>query len=152
MFDNTEYEEFLYTTTLLYHYLNNQENILKWYQNNEQNIALVEQINNESKKLLLNSHFSNHLKYRPMMLFSDEINLFLDIVVKNSYFSLKPYTKVEKCSIMKITMFKEIKIYGMRHWYPPTMLETSLPKNMQQMKQWITRLNDVNNYLKEETK
>lgn len=87
-----------------------------------------------------------------MLLFSDEINLFLDVVVKNSYFSLKPNIKLEKCSIMKITMLKEIQYYGMRHWYTSIILEPTLPKNMQQMKQWITRLNNVNNYIKEESK
>lgn len=151
MFDS-DYEEFIYTTSLLYHYFNNQNKILECYKNNDQNVKLVKLINDQSKKLMLNSHFSNHLKYRPMMLFSDEINLFLDIVIKNSYFSLKPNIKLEKCSIMKITMFKEIQIYGMRHWYPPIMLEPTLPKDMQQMKQWVTRLNDVNNYLKEKLK
>ena len=149
---NSEYEEFIFTTSLLYHYFNNQDKILDCYKNNDQNVKLVKLINDESKKLMLNSHFSNSLKYRPMMLFSDEINLFLDVVVKNSYFSLKPNIKLEKCSIMKITMIKEIQIYGMGHWYPPLMIEPTLPKNMQQMKQWITRLNDVNNYLKEESK
>lgn len=78
--------------------------------------------------------------------------LWFNIVIKNTYFSLKPNIKLEKCSIMKITMLKEIQYYGMRHWYPPIMLEPTLPKHMQQMKQWITRLNDVNNYLKEKLK
>lgn len=149
---NSEYEEFIYTTSLLYHWFNNQDKILEPYKNNEQNAKLVKLINDESKKLILNSHFSNHLKYRPMLLFSDQINLFLDIVVKNSYFSLKPNIKLEKCSIMKITMLKEIQFYGMQHWYPPIMFEPVLPKHMQQMKQWVIRLNDVNNYLKEESK
>lgn len=78
--------------------------------------------------------------------------LWFNIIIKNSYFSLKPNIKPEKCSIIKITMYKEIQFYGMLHWYPPIMFEPTLPKNMQQMKQWITRLNDVNNYLKEESK
>lgn len=149
---NSEYEEFLYTTSLLYHWFNNKDKILEPYKNNEQNVKLVKLINDESKKLILNSHFSNHLKYRPMLLFSDQINLFLDIVVNNSYFFLKPNIKIEKCSIMKITMLKEFQFYGMHHWYQPIMLEPELLKNMQQMKQWVKRLNDVNNYLKEETK
>lgn len=149
---NSEYEEFIYTTSLLYHWFNNKDKILELYKNNEQNVKLVKLINDVSKKLMLNSHFTNHLKYRPMLLFSDEINLFLDVVVKNSYFSLKPNIKLEKCSIMKITMLKEIQYYGMRHWYTSIILEPTLPKNMQQMKQWITRLNNVNNYIKEESK
>ena len=146
---NSEYEEFIYTTSLLYRWFNNQGKILELYKNNEQNVKLVKLTNDESKKLMLNSHFSNHLKYRPMMLFSDQINLFLDVVVNNSYFSLKPNIKPEKCSIMKITMLKEIQYYNIRHCYPPIMLEPNLPKNMQQMKQLVTRLNDVNNYIKE---
>lgn len=78
--------------------------------------------------------------------------LWFNIVIKNSYFSLKPNTKPENCSIIKITMFKEIKFYGMQHWYPPLFMEPDLPYNMYQMKQWVTRLNDVNNYLKEKLK
>lgn len=146
---NSEYEEFIYTTQLLYHWFNNKDKILELYKNNEQNVKLVKLINDVSKKLMLNSHFSNHLKYRHMLLFSDQINLFLDVVVNNSYFFLKSKIKPEKCSIMKITISKEIKFYGMWHWYQPIMFERSLPKNMQQKKQWITRLNDVNNFLKE---
>lgn len=149
---NSEYEEFIYTTSLLYHWFNNQDKILELYKNNDQNVKLVKLINDEAKKLMLNSHLSNHLKYRSMMLFSDEINLFLDIVVNNSYFFLKPNIKPEKCSIMKITMLKEIQIYGMRHWYSPIMLEPTLPKHMQQTKQLVTRLNDVNNHIKEKLK
>ena len=106
----------------------------------------------DNLKILLNSHSGAKSNFRPKLLFTGSINLFLDIVIKNSYFSLKPNIKPEKCSIMKITMLKEIKFYGMQHWYPPIMIEPTLPKNMQQMKQWITRLNDVNNYLKEESK
>lgn len=93
---NSEYEEFIYTTSLLYHYFNNQNKILDFYKNNDQNVKLVKLINDESKKLMLNYHFSNHLKYRPMLLFSDQINLFFDVVVKNSYFFLKPNIKLEK--------------------------------------------------------
>lgn len=78
--------------------------------------------------------------------------LWFNIVVKNSYFSLKPNTKPEKCSIMKITMFKEIKFYGMQNWYPPISLEPALPKNIQQMRIWVGRLNTVNKCFKEETK
>lgn len=146
---NSEREEFIYTNLLLFHWFNNKGKILESYKNNEQNVKLVKLINDVSKKLMLNSHFTNHLKYRPMLLFPDEINLFLDVVVNNSYFFLKPNIKLEKCSIMKITMFKEIQIYGMRHWYQPIMFERTLPNHMQQKKQWITRLNDVNNFLKE---
>lgn len=145
---NSEHEEFIYTTSLLYHWFNNKDKILELYKNNEQNVKLVKLINDVSKKLMLNSHFINHLKYRNMLLFPDEINLFLDVVVNNSYFSLKPNIKPEKCSIMKITMSKEIKYYGMQYCYPPIISELALPKDMQQMKQWITRLNNVNNYIR----
>lgn len=149
---NSEHEEFIYTTSLLYHWFNNKDKILELYKNNEQNVKLVKLINDVSKKLMLNSRFSNHLKYRPMLLFSDQINLFLDVVINNSYFFLKPNIKPEKCSIIKITMLKEFKYYGMQHWYTPIIFEPVLPKNMQQMKQWITRLNNVNNYIKERIK
>lgn len=149
---NSEYEEFIYTNLLLYHWFNNKDKILELYKNNEQNVKLVKLINDLSKKLMLNSRFINHLNYRPILLFSDQINLFLDVVINNSYFFLKPNIKPEKCSIMKITILKEIQYYGMQHWYPPIILEPTLPKDMQQMKQWITRLNNVNNYIKEKIK
>lgn len=149
---NIEYEEFIYTNLLLYHWFNNKDKILELYKNNEQNVKLVKLINDLSKKVMLNSRFINHLNYRPMLLFSDQINLFLDVVINNSYFFLKPNIKPEKCSIMKITILKEIQYYGMQHWYPPIILEPTLPKDMQQMKQWITRLNNVNNYIKEKIK
>lgn len=149
---NIEYEEFIYTNLLFYHWFNNKDKILELYKNNEQNVKLVKLINDLSKKVMLNSSFINHLNYRPMLLFSDQINLFLDVVINNSYFFLKPNIKPEKCSIMKITILKEIQYYGMQHWYPPIILEPTLPKHMQQMKQWITRLNNVNNYIKEKIK
>lgn len=131
---NSEREEFLHTTKLLYNYFNIDSLNDKVY-----NIVVVPRYTGKWF-----SNKPNMLKRRYFIINA----LYYNIVVKNSYFFLKPNIKLEKCSIMKITMFKEIQIYGMRHWYPPIMLEPALPKHMQQMKQWITRLNNVNNYLK----
>lgn len=146
---NSDYEEFIYTTSLLYHWFNNQDKILELYKNNDQNVKLVKLINAESKKLTLNSHFSNHLKYRPMLLFSDQINLFLDVVIKNSYFSLKPHTKPKKCSIIEIVNLKELNYFGLRAWYPSIMYKPYNNLNFYTTKLYIERLNRLNNYIKE---
>lgn len=78
--------------------------------------------------------------------------MWLNIIVKNSYFSLKPTTKIEKISLRKIVYLKEITFYGWRNWYSNIMFEPALPKHMQQMRQYVEILNIINNLIKEGAK
>lgn len=132
---NSEHEEFLYTTKLLYNYFN--------VDSLKDKVYIIDVTPRYTGKWFSNT--PNMLKRRYFIINA----LYYNIVAKNSYFFLTPYTKLEKCSIIEIVSLKELNYFSLRAWYPSTIYKPYNNLNFYTIKLYVERLNRLNNYIKE---